>query len=311
MLSGAKNNEDAAVFALNDELALVQTLDFITPVVDDPRIFGNIAAANSLSDVFAMGAQVLNALNIVCFDNCNFDNEILSEILAGANEKVRECGGAIIGGHSISSAELYFGLSVTGLVKKGEFWANNTARDGDILLLTKPLGMGVLSTAIKADMLEMSEILEAARYMSELNFYAIDALKGLKVHACTDITGFGLLGHLCEMLNNEICFEIYNSLVPVLSSARAMADMGIIPGGTHRNKNFVNEFLANAGVKSTQNADILLFDAQTSGGLLLAIDEKDANTALNNLKNARYEQTSIIGAVKKRIKSENLIEILP
>lgn len=289
-------------------MALVQTLDFITPVVDDPRVFGNIAAANSLSDVFAMGAKVLNALNIVCFDSCHFDNEVLSEILAGANEKVRECGGAIIGGHSISSVELYFGLSVTGLVKTAEFWANNTAQDGDILVLTKPLGMGVLSTAIKADMLKMNEILEAARIMSELNFYAIDALKGLRVRACTDVSGFGLLGHLCEMLNDKICFEIYASCVPILPSARTMADMGLIPGGTYKNKEFVNKFLINS---KGQNADILLFDAQTSGGLLLAIDEKDANIALNNLKNARYEQTSIIGRVKKRTTNKNLIEILP
>ena len=175
-------------------------------------------------------------------------------------------------------------------------------------MLTKPLGMGVLSTAIKADMLKMNEILEAARIMSELNFYAIDALKELRVRACTDVSGFGLLGHLCEMLNDKICFEIYASCVPILPSARTMADMGLIPGGTYKNKEFVNEFLINS---KGQNADILLFDAQTSGGLLLAIDEKDANIALNNLKNAHYEQTSIIGRVKKRTTNENLIEILP
>lgn len=281
-------------------------------MVDDPRLFGQIAAANSLSDVFAMGAQVLNALNIVCFDSCHFSSEILSEILAGADEKVRECGGVIIGGHSIESSELYFGLSVTGLVKNSEFWANNTARDGDILILTKPLGMGVLSTAIKGDMLDMADILEAAKYMSELNYYAIGALKGLRVHACTDITGFGLLGHMCEMLNDGIGFELFYSQVPILQSAKMMANMGLIPEGSYKNRDFVGGFLGNdENAQDVLNADILLFDAQTSGGLLLAVDEKDAMSALNNLKSARYECASIIGKVTKRAKNKNLISILP
>ena len=293
MLTGTENNEDASVFKLSDDFALVQTLDFITPVVDDPYLYGQIAAANSLSDIFAMGAKVINALNIVGFDSCNFEPEILSEILQGGLSKVRECGGALVGGHSITTKEMYYGLSVTGSVHPSKFWANNTARAGDVLILTKPLGMGAISTAIKADMLNLDRIKEAASYMAQLNFYAVGAMKDIRVSAATDVTGFGFLGHLSEMLRDDIGFEIFADKVPILNSAKEAASMGLLPAGSYKNREFASKFV------SGKEADILFYDAQTSGGLLLAVDERDANLALNRLKDAGYEMSSAVGEVKK------------
>ena len=289
MLSNIGTNDDASVFKITDDIALVQTLDFITPVVDDPFIFGQIAAANSLSDVFAMGGRVLNALNIVGFDSCNLSGEILGEILRGGRDKVAECGGVIVGGHTIETQQMYYGLSVTGVVSPNSFWSNNSAREGDVLILTKPLGTGVLSTAIKADLLNSVQIKQAVETMRQLNFYAVDALKGINVTAATDVTGFGFLGHLSEMLNDKISFEIYAGNVPVIAVAREFADMGIIPEGSYKNREFASKFVS-------VEADILLYDAQTSGGLLLAVPQSEANSALSRLKDAGYENSAVVGA---------------
>ena len=289
MLSNIGTNEDASVFKITNDIALVQTLDFITPVVDDPFIFGQIAAANSLSDVFAMGGHVLNALNIVGFDSCNLGGEILGEILRGGRDKVAECGGVIVGGHTIETQQMYYGLSVTGVVSPSRFWSNNSAREGDALILTKPLGTGVLSTAIKADLLNLTQIEQAVETMRQLNFYAVDALKGINVTAATDVTGFGFLGHLSEMLNDKISFEIYAGNVPVIAVAREFADMGIIPEGSYKNREFASKFVRG-------EADILLYDSQTSGGLLLAVPQSEANSALSRLKDAGYENSAVVGA---------------
>ena len=289
MLSNIGTNEDASVFKITNDIALVQTLDFITPVVDDPFIFGQIAAANSLSDVFAMGGWVLNALNIVGFDSCNLSGEILGEILHGGRDKVAECGGVIVGGHTIETQQMYYGLSVTGVVSPSRFWSNNSAREGDALILTKPLGTGVLSTAIKADLLNSAQIKQAVETMRQLNFYAVDALKGINVTAATDVTGFGFLGHLSEMLNDKISFEIYSGNVPVIAVAREFADMGIIPEGSYKNREFASKFVS-------VEADILLYDAQTSGGLLLTVPQSEANSALSRLKDAGYENSAVVGA---------------
>lgn len=261
-------------------------------MVDDPFIYGQIAAANSLSDVFAMGGEVINALNIMGFDSCNFEKSIMSEILQGGKSKINECGGVLVGGHSIETKEMYYGLSVTGKVNPKHFWSNNTAKIGDILILTKPLGVGVLSTCIKADMLNLKEIQEAISYMSQLNFYAISALKDIKVSACTDITGFGLLGHLFEMSRDDISFVLQKDNIPLIKSAIKYANMGLIPAGSYKNMEFVKTY-----IYSKDEVDILYFDAQTSGGLLLSIEQKDANKALVNLKNAGYEKSAIIGEV--------------
>lgn len=292
LLSSISSNEDAGVFALERGLNLVQTLDFITPVVDDPYIFGQIAAANSLSDVFAMGAKALTAMNIAGFDKCHFDSEILSEIFHGAKSKINECGAVLVGGHTIETPENIFGLSVTGIVGDN-FWANNTAQVGDLLILTKPLGSGVLATCIKGGALSLEQIKEAADLMSMLNFYAVNALQNIKVSAATDVTGFGFLGHLSEMLRDEISFEIYVNSVPVSRTAKHFANSGIIPEGSYKNLAFCEKFCS-------KTPEILLCDAQTSGGLILSITEKDAFKALASLKSVGYEEAEIVGAVKSR-----------
>lgn len=240
-----------------------------------------------------MGGQVLTALNIVGFDSCHFSENILAEILHGGKSKVVECGGKLVGGHSIETPEMYYGLSVIGTVHPKKFWSNNTARVGDILLLTKPLGMGVLSTAIKGDFLNLDEVKEAAFYMKMLNYYALDALKDIRVTACTDVTGFGLLGHASEMLNDKITLKFDTSKVPILQSAIKSAEFGLLPAGAYKNLEFIKKF-------TNKEPDILLCDPQTSGGLLIAVDEKDALKALQNLKNAGYEMTAIIGEAKPK-----------
>lgn len=270
--------------------------------MDDPFIFGQIAAANSLSDVFAMKGEVLNALNIVGFDSCNFEKPIMNEILQGGKSKIKECGGVLVGGHSIETKEMYYGLSVTGKVNPNNFWSNNTAKIGDILILTKPIGIGVLSTCIKADMLNLQEIKEAVFYMTQLNFYALNALKDIKVNACTDITGFGLLGHLFEMSRDDISFVLQKDNIPIIKTAIKYANMGLIPAGSYKNMQAVKNY-----INTKEDTNILYFDPQTSGGLLLSVDQKDANQAIINLKNAGYEKSAIIGEVCKT--KENRIVI--
>lgn len=261
-------------------------------MVDDPFYYGQIAAANSLSDVFAMGGEVMTAMNIVGFDKCHFSGEILHDILAGAKSKIKECGGVLVGGHSIDSPEMFFGLSVNGIVQDN-FWANNKAQIGDLLILTKPLGMGVLTTSIKGGKLSLSEIKEAIFYMSQLNSYAVSAMREFKVNAATDVTGFGFLGHLTEMLRADISFEIYENSIPILGSARKYANLGLIPEGSYKNASFCKNYCS-------KEFDILLSDAQTSGGLILAIPENEAYKALKALQNIGYESAEIIGEVKAR-----------
>lgn len=293
LLSSTTSNEDASVFKISDKKSIVQTLDFITPVVNDPFIYGQIAAANSLSDIFAMGAKVITALNIVGFDSCHFGSEILTEILRGGKSKVAECGGLVTGGHTIETPEMYYGLSVTGVVEPDKFWANNTAKVGDKLILTKPLGSGVFSTALKGDFANLGDIKEGVEVMAKLNFYAVKALKNLEVHAATDITGFGLLGHASEMLNSQISLMLYTQNIPFMSFSHKFRDLGLIPAGAYRNLEFVSKFL-------DKKPDILLTDPQTSGGLLVAVSQKDANKALINLQNAGYEKAQIIGEVVEK-----------
>ena len=298
---GSEGSEDASVYRLDDECALVQTVDFITPVVNDPYMYGQIAAANSLSDVFAMGGEVVTALNLVGFDGCHHPYELLREILEGGRDKVLECGGVVTGGHTIETPEMYYGLSVAGRVHPRHFWRNNTPQIGDVLVLTKPLGMGVLSTAIKADMLSQSEILEAANSMAMLTVYAMRILREYSVHACTDVTGFGLLGHGLEMANNKVTLAFNEDSIPVLQSAKTYADMGIIPAGTYANKTHVNFTCKEVG-------NILLYDAQTSGGLLVSMAESEAKEALPKLQDAGYEFSAIIGEVEEL--KDSVIEVI-
>ena len=317
VLSGIGNNEDASIYRLSSELALVQTLDFITPIVDSAYHFGAIAAANALSDVFAMGAEPLNALNIVGFDNEHFELTLLKELLQGAKDKCDEAGAVLVGGHTIKSAELFFGLSVTGSVHPQGFLANNTAHAGDALILTKPLGAGILSTALKGGMLE-NELLEGLLDgMMSLNLNASRILREFNPSAMTDVTGFGLLGHAKEMLNNDICIEIHKDKVPFYQGVRDKFALGLVPGGAYNNQkaispfvkfergvnsNGVGEFLnknANLGGEflGSDYDDILLFDPQTSGGLLCALPSEKAEFAVEKLQKSNIN-AAIIGICK-------------
>lgn len=287
-------SDDASVYYLDEARALVQTVDIITPVVDDPYLYGQIAAANSLSDVFAMGGEVATAMNIVGFDGCHHPRSVLKEILAGGQSKVQECGGIIIGGHTIETPEMTYGLSVTGFVHPQHIYRNNTLRIGDVLILTKPLGMGILTTAIKADMLEISVVEKVASILAELNYKASHIMKNYDVSACTDVTGFGLFGHAYEMSFNRvsIAFDIKN--IPILHEARAMADMGIIPAGAYTNKAYLSDKVE---TNIPHNDEIMLYDAQTSGGLLIAVSQDDAPKLLEHLKSEGLTYSSIIAEI--------------
>lgn len=290
VLVGMQTSDDASAFSISKKKALIQSVDFITPLVDTPFEFGQIAAANALSDIFAMGAKFLNAQNIVGFDNCNHSFEVLKEILRGGSDKIKEAKGVLTGGHTITTSQMYYGLCVSGIVKKNKIWRNNTAKVGDVLILTKPLGMGVISTAIKADLANKNEIDEAIKYLSRLNMYACECAKRYKINACTDITGFGFLGHIKEMANENITIVIKKDSVPILKSAKIHANSGLIPEGSYKNYEFTKKF-----VTCKDEVDILFFDAQTSGGLVLAVDEKDALKLLKDIQNNGDEKANIIG----------------
>lgn len=294
LLSDIGNNEDASVYALSPDLALVQTLDFITPVVDSAYHFGAIAAANALSDVFAMGAEVINALNIVGFDSKNHDISILSELLRGANDKVCECGALIVGGHTIESEELFFGLSVTGKVHPKKFIANNKAKIGDMIILTKPLGVGILSTALKGGILDEKYLKNMLESMMSLNLKASQIALQYQVHAMSDVTGFGLLGHLKEMLNDDISLEIFVKNLPFLEGTKEYFDMGLIPAGAYKNFDFVKPFCS-----YLEDDHLLLCDPQTSGGLLIALSHDNVKPCLKHLQNENIPAQIIATCVAK------------
>lgn len=280
------------MYQINDSTAIVQTVDIITPVVDDPYYYGQIAAANSLSDVFAMGGTVHTGLNVVGFDGTNHSPEILQEILRGGENKIKECGGSIVGGHTIKTPEMLYGLSVMGTVHPKKIYRNNTPRIGDVLILTKPLGMGILTTAIKADKLPESSIKKVIEVLAKLNYKASLAMQTFDVSACTDITGFGFLGHAMEMADDTVTITFNKSAVPLFEGVEKLALEGLVPGGSKSNQKYLEDRVAFKVAK-----DILLFDAQTSGGLLIAVSEKDATGLLQRLKNEGYGYSAIVGEV--------------
>jgi len=306
LIVGFEGNEDASVYKLNEELALVQTVDFITPVVDDPFVYGQIAAANSLSDVFAMGAEVKTALNVVGFDSCHHNREVLREILKGGEDKIKECGGVLSGGHTIETPEMIYGLSVTGLVNPKKIVRNNTLKEGDVIILTKPLGMGILTTAIKADLVGEDIASEVAEILRTLNFKASQIALEVGVNAMTDVTGFGLLGHLYEMSANNFTLEIEFDKVPYLKEALNQAAMGIIPAGSYNNQQFVQKYVE-FEKNLTFEEEMILFDAQTSGGLLISLSPKNAD---EYLKRADVEGVfaKAIGVVKQ--KGDNILRVV-
>jgi selenide, water dikinase len=296
VLIGFDTSDDAGVFKLSDDLAIVQTLDFITPVVDDPYVYGQIAAANSLSDVFAMGAEVKTALNIVGFDKKNLSKDALGEILRGGFEKIKECNGVLLGGHTIESPEMYYGLSVTGTIHPNNVIRNNSAKVGDFLVLTKPLGMGILTTAIKRDLVDISTIKECAKIMASLNYLPSRIMRKYRVNSCTDITGFGLLGHAFECINEDISFNLFCDEIPLVKEAIALAIEGVIPGGTKKNMKFCEDkILYKKDLEEYYKA--ILCDAQTSGGLLIAMNKDDAKEYIKEVEDFSFGYAKIIGEV--------------
>jgi selenide,water dikinase len=276
LLVDMSTSDDAAVYRLTPELALVQTVDYITPLVDDPYQYGQIAATNSISDVYAMGGRPVLALNIVAFPTDALPMEVLGEILRGGADKAAEADVRIIGGHSVDDKEPKYGLAVTGIVHPDGILRNSTARPGDRLILTKPLGMGIISTAIKRDLAGADLIARAVQVMTMLNKGAALAAIEVGVDACTDVTGFGLLGHLREMTAGSRCgARLSFSQVPFLSGVSELAAQGVVPGGTQRNLTYVEPHVTfDAAISSVQR--LLLADAQTSGGLLLAVPRERA-----------------------------------
>lgn len=291
LLVGTETSDDAAVYQVSDEIAMIQTVDFFTPVVDDPFTFGQIAAANALSDVYAMGGEPKIALNIAAFPNC-LDIEILGEILAGGAQKVQEAGAVLAGGHTIQDEEPKYGLCVTGFVHPQKLWKNYGALTGDALILTKPLGSGIINTAVKGELATEEEIAGAIRVMTTLNKYARDIARQYRIHACTDITGFGLAGHAYEMASgSQKTLVIQTESLPVMSGVEEYAQMGLIPAGAYRNREYVQANVASFA-KEIWLEDVV-YDPQTSGGLLLAVHPEDAEALLKELAGLTLSSAAI------------------
>ena len=306
LLVGLDTADDAAVYKLNDETALIQTLDFFTPMIDDPYIFGQIAAANSLSDVYAMGGKPIVAMNIVCFPSCH-DMNILAEILKGGFDKVKESGALLVGGHTVDDKEPKYGLSISGIVHPEKVLSNATARVGDKLILTKPIGVGILNTAMKENLVSKEISDKVIEVMVHLNKYAAKSFDYIKVNSVTDITGFGLLGHALEMAKaSNVSIEINSKDVPILDGAIDMANMGIIPAGMYRNKEYISKDVNIIDVDTA--IEDILYDPQTSGGLLISVKEELADKLVEDMKLNGSIEAKIIGSVKK--KEEKYITVI-
>jgi len=285
-------------------LAIIQTVDFFTPIVDDPYQFGRIAAANSLSDVYAMGGRPLTALNIACFPRDMMEMSVLKEVLRGGLDKMHEAGVILVGGHTVEDPELKYGLSITGVIHPDKVIHNSGSRAGDRLILTKPLGTGIISTAIKAGTTTAGAIDKVVKSMSALNNTASELMQEVGVNACTDITGFGLLGHACEMIEgSDVSMVINSSTVPFFTEARELAEMGMIPGGLHRNRDFRKDMVEVSENVPRYLMDIL-FDPQTSGGLLISVPHEKAWMLLEKLHAGGVKEAVIIGEVVSEHKSK-------
>jgi selenide,water dikinase len=299
VLVGSATADDAAVYKLSDELALVVTTDFFTPIVDAPYDFGAIAAANALSDVYAMGGQPLLALNLVGFPDDTLPVEVLTDILRGAADKAAEAGIAIVGGHTIKSEEPTFGLCVVGTVHPQNVLTNSGARPGDMLVFTKPIGLGVITTAAKNNEDHLGAIGQAIHVMSTLNKTAAEVIANFDIHALTDVTGFGLLGHLRNVTSaSNVHARIWAAAVPAVSAAREYVRRGIAPGGTYANWRFLNEWVTYESDISKEE-QLLLCDAQTSGGLLACVGREDSNRLVQALRSAGAEMAALVGQIEE------------
>ena len=298
LIVGYDKSDDASVYVINDDTAVVQTTDFFPPIVDDPYLYGQIAATNAISDVYAMGAEPKLALNIMCITE-NMDKAVVQEILRGGYDKAYEAGVIITGGHTIHGAEPIYGLAVSGFVNPKKVLTNSGAKPGDVMILTKPLGVGIITTAAKAELIDKKVLDKIYLQMATLNKSARDIMINYSVHSCTDVTGFSLLGHSYEMAQGSGCtINIFANKIPYHKEAYEFAEMGFIPAGAYRNREY-----AEAGVKVVGNIERpmmdICFDPQTSGGLLISIDNKDAHNALIEMKSAGV-QAEIIGEVSEK-----------
>lgn len=300
VLVGISTGDDAGVFRLRDDLAVVNTIDFFTPVVDDPFTYGQIAAANSLSDVYAMGGTPQTALNVVCWPQSGLPSDMLAQILRGGNEKAREAGVYVVGGHSVADEEVKYGMAVTGVIDPRRIVRNVGARPGDALLLSKPLGTGILMTAFKRDSLAIEYYTAAVHWMAELNATAARTMLKYEVHAATDITGFGLAGHATRMADgSDVTLVIEESDLPLLPGVLELSSEGMTPGGGKRNREFFGPGVKVSEEIAEEIADIV-FDPQTSGGLLIALTESEAHSLLGELQRSGNTEAAIIGRVTPR-----------
>ena len=297
MLVGYDTSDDACVYKISEDLALVQTVDFFPPMVDDPYLFGQIAAANALSDVYAMGGRPTIAMNLLCFPDC-LDLEVAGQILAGGADKVREAGCTVAGGHSITDKEPKYGLCVSGFVDPKRMQVNSAVQPGDVLILTKPVGTGILSTACKGELTTPEQEQLMVDTMRTLNRYAAEAAQELDVHACTDITGFGLAGHLCEMAEgSKLTIVLESQAVPILPGVLDFARMGMIPAGAYRNRSYFGGSRVVAQEQVPVEITDAMFDPQTSGGLLFSVSPETGRTLVEKLT-ASGIQAAVIGSAK-------------
>ena len=307
LLVGMETVDDAGVYRISDETALVQTVDFITPIVDDPYRFGQIAAANAISDIYAMGGKPLTAMNIIGFPRLSLDLSVLTEILQGGLEKIHEAGAVLMGGHTVDDGELKYGLAITGTVHPQKIITNRGAQIGDRLVLTKPLGTGVIATAHKAEMAEAGILQSAVESMTRLNGPAAEAMMACETHACTDITGFGFLGHASEMSGGSaLTFRFFYSRIPMLPGAREYAAQGLVPGGAYCNQSYYESNVSLAA-EIPETERILLYDPQTSGGLLIAVPSRQEEVLLSMLREKGVSEAATVGEVVSR--QENLITV--
>jgi selenide,water dikinase len=308
VLVGIATGDDAGVYLLREDLAIVNTVDFFTPVVDDPFTYGQIAAANALSDVYAMGGTPKSALNIVCWPQTGLPSAMLGEILRGGSEKAREAGVAIVGGHSVADEEVKYGMAVTGVIDPRRIIRNVGARVGDALILSKPIGTGMLMTALKRGKLSEEYYAAAVRWMCELNAATALAMLKYDVHAATDITGFGLIGHASKMADGSgVTLRIEESDLPLMAGALECCRAGMIPGGGKRNREFYGSRVRISDEVADEIGE-LIFDPQTSGGLFIALPEDDASRLLGDLQAAGNADAAIVGRVDPR--GEFLIEVV-
>ncbi len=295
-----ETSDDACVYKINDNMAMIQTVDFFTPVVDDPYTFGQIAAANSLSDVYAMGGEPALALNIIGFPNC-LSPDIMAEILKGGADKVMEAGATIAGGHSVEDDEPKYGMCVTGFIHPDKIFKNFGAKPGDVLILTKPLGTGIINTAYKAGMCTENAEAKAVHAMTSLNKNAKRAIENYPINCCTDITGFGLAGHSVEMAEaSGVTFVIDIKNAPVIEDVFEYAQMGLVPAGAYRNRDYFKDRVVAEGVDE-QYVD-LAYDPQTSGGLLFSVNEKYAEEIMKRLKESLDTDFALVGRVIEKQK---------